>query len=76
MVKRMTNVTFRIQEESLLKARSKALKEHRSLNNLINHWIKNYVGVADRDFNLHEYVKQFKNIKIGQKFTREERNAR
>ena len=76
MIKRMKNVTFRIQEDSLNKAREKATKEKRSLNKLINQWIKNYTVTKDETFDVRKYLGRIKGVKIGRKFTREEMNER
>lgn len=76
MIKKMKNVTFRIQEEPLNKAREKAAKEKRSLNKLINQWIKNYSATKDEVFDVRQYVKRIKGEKIGRTFTREEMNER
>lgn len=76
MIKKMKNVTFRIQEDSLLKAREKATKEKRSLNKLINQWIKNYSATKGEAFDMHTYLGRIKGVKIGCKFTREEMNER
>lgn len=76
MIKKMKNVTFRISEESLNKAREKAAKEKRSLNKLINQWIKNYSATKDETFDVRRYMKRIKGEKIGRTFTREEMNER
>lgn len=72
----MKNVTFRIQEDMLRKAREKAGKEKKSLNNLVNQWLKNYSGVQDETFDVGKYLDRIKGVKIGRKFTREEMNER
>lgn len=76
MIKKMTNVTFRIQENMLRKAREKAVKERKSLNNLVNQWLKNYSVAQDAAFDVHKYLDRVKGVKIGRKFTREEMNER
>lgn len=76
MIKKMKNVTFRIQEDMLRKAREKAGKERKSLNNLINQWLKNYSATQDEAFDVHKYLERVRGVKIGRKFTREEMNER
>jgi len=76
MIKKMKNVTFRVPEDSLVKAREKATKEKRSLNELINQWIKNYSAVKDEFFDVRKYLGRIKGVKISRKFTREEMNER
>ena len=76
MIKKMTNVTFRIQEDMLRKAREKAGKERKSLNHLVNQWLKNYSVVQDVAFDVHRYLDRVRGAKIGRKFTREEMNER
>ncbi len=76
MIKIMRNVTFRVQEDSLVKAREKAGREKRSLNALINQWIKNYSAAKEEGFDAYKYLSRFRGVKIGRKFTREEMNER
>ena len=76
MIKRMKNVTFRIQEDMLRKVREKAGKERRSLNNLIDQWLRSYSATQDETFDVRKYLARIKGVKIGHKFTREEMNDR
>jgi len=76
VIKKMTNVTFRIQEDMLRKAREKAGKERKSLNHLVNQWLKNYSVAQDAAFDVRKYLDRVKGVKVGRKFTREEMNER
>ena len=76
MIKKMKNVTFRIQEDMLRKAREKAGKEKRSLNRLIDQWLRSYSATQDETFDVRKYLDRIKGVKIGRTFTREEMNAR
>lgn len=76
MIKKMANVTFRIQEDMLRKAREKAVRERKSLNNLVNQWLKSYSVAQDAAFDVHKYLNRVRGVKIGRKFTREEMNER
>ena len=76
MIKKMKNVTFRIQEDMLRKAREKAGKEKRSLNHLIDQWLRSYSATQDETFDVRKYLDRIKGVKIGRTFTREEMNAR
>ena len=76
MIKKAKNVTFRIQEDLLKKARAKALKEHQSLNKLVSQWLKNYAAGKGQQMDYMSFMAKLDNIKIGKKFTREEMNER
>lgn len=76
MIKKMKNVTFRVQEDTLKRAREKAGKERRSLNNLVGQWFKNYSAAQNETFDVRQYLNRIKGVKIGRKFTRVEMNAR
>ncbi len=76
MIKKATNITFKVDEDVLAKAREKALVEHQSLNSLVNQWMKNYTYKKENQTSYLEFMKQFDGIKIGKKFTREEMNER
>ena len=76
MVKKAINVTFKVEEGVLAKAREKALTEHQSLNSLVNQWMKNYTYIKNGRPSYLEFMKQFDGIQIGKKFTRKEMNER
>ena len=76
MIKKATNITFKVDEDVLSKAREKALVEHQSLNSLVNQWMKNYTYKKENSTSYLEFMKQFDGIKIGKKFTRKEMNER
>lgn len=40
----MKNITFRIEDDVLMRAKEKARKEQRSLNSIIQSWLRDWTG--------------------------------
>lgn len=71
----MKNITFNADERLIQSARSKAMANHQTLNELFRHWLKNYVKN-----NTHEdyasLMKKLDYAEPGQHFSRDEMNER
>ncbi|MEE9327857.1 MAG: DUF6364 family protein [Cocleimonas sp.] len=76
----MTNVTLSIDEEDLKQARVLALQQGSSLNAVIRHFVKSYIGDSKRYQQVTErIVQQAENSQYssgGKKWTREELHER
>ncbi len=73
----MKNVTFRVEDEHLLKkAKLKAISLNWSLNDLFVEWLKNLSNDNREDFDYKKYITNYKHIKIDKKFSRDEMNER
>ncbi|WP_411824637.1 antitoxin [Leptospira sp. 'Mane'] len=72
----MKSITFRADERAIEKARLKASKQKRSLNDIFNDWLRAYSEVEPKDFDLDSYLKNFEYVKINRKVSREEANER
>lgn len=72
----MKSITFRADERAIEKARLKASKQKRSLNDIFNEWLRAYSESEPKDFDLDTYLKKFEYVKINKKITREEANER
>jgi hypothetical protein len=73
----MKNITFSIDEKLLNEAREKAIREHRSLNELFRFWLENWTL---QDKRAEEYNKLTDNIAAscdsGGPFSRDDLNER
>ena len=72
----MKSITFRADERAIEKARLKASKQKRSLNDIFNDWLRTYSESESKDFDLDTYLKKFEYVKINRKVPREEANER
>ncbi|TGN20260.1 antitoxin [Leptospira idonii] len=72
----MSNVTFRADEKTLLKARLKAQNDNKSLAEVFNEFLMNYANAVNDPLDYKNLMEKFKYAKVGKKFTREEMNER
>lgn len=71
----MTNVTFKVEEPLIHKARLRAKGEHRSLNDVFVDWLKVYAGQKGK-LDYYAMKEKYRHIKPGGPFTRDEMNER
>ncbi len=71
----MKNITLSAEEALIARAREKARKENRSLNDAFRDWLGIYVG-QEKIFDLDHFLDKFKHIKTGGPYTRDEMNER
>jgi len=72
----MKSITFRADERAIEKARLKASKLKRSLNDIFNDWLRTFSESESKDFDIDNYLKRFEYVKINRKISREEANER
>jgi len=72
----MRNITLSADEDVIDKARNRAQRENRSLNDAFRDWIAGYSGRNEKKLTLREIQKRWSHIKTGGPFTRDEMNAR
>ncbi len=72
----MKNITFRIEENLLEKARKKSVLLNRSLNDLFLEWISDFSEENKVNLNYRNYLSKFGHIKIDKKLNRDEMNER
>ena len=71
------NVTLTLEESLLKKARSKALGQHKILNELFREWVGRYVGASQgRAEEYQALMKKLGHARAGRSFSREEMNDR
>lgn len=72
----LKNITFSAEQRLIQKARIKAQKESRSLNQVFRELLQNYAEPEQNDFDYEKFVKNLNINFKGKKFTREEMNER
>lgn len=72
----LKNITFSTDEHLIQRAREVAKKEHKSLNNIFQEWLKRYVGKESIMEDYQELMAQLDYAQPGKKFTRDELNER
>ena len=71
------NVTLTLEESLLMKARTKALSHHKTLNELFREWVGQYVGVCrGRSEEYRALMKKLEHVRAGRSFSRDEMNER
>ena len=70
------NITLSAEEKLIKKARFRAQKENRSLNEIFREWLTRYVSQNNNDKNYYEIMNELSYIKPGKKFSRDELNER
>ena len=70
------NITLSADEELINKARQRAQKEKRSLNEAFREWLTRYAAQDRLDLNYDELMDDFSYAKPGRKFSRDEMNER
>ena len=72
----MRNITFSAEDQLIDKAREKATREERTLNEVFREWLTRYVGQDDAVEQYRELMSRLSYVRAGKKFTREEMNER
>jgi hypothetical protein len=72
----LKNITLSAEELLLIKAREKAQKEHKSLNQLFREWLKKYINNANIENEFDAFMQKVSYVDAGKKFTRDDMNAR
>jgi len=73
----MKNITFRIDEHLLEKAREKARKEHTSLNDLFKSWLEDWTGQEMYRLHYDDLMGELHKVcESGGPFSREDMNER
>ena len=70
------NVTLRVDRAVLSRARRKALAENRSLNSVVDVWLRQYVGDPSGVEEYRRIMGSLTHVRARRKFTREEMNER
>jgi len=70
------NITLSADEQLIRKARDKAAREERTLNEIFREWLAQYVGRDDIGKRYDELMSRLSYVRAGRKFTREEMNER
>lgn len=71
----MRNVTLSADERLIDLARSKAAREHSTLNERFRQWLAQYVGKGPGT-NYRQVMKSLGHVRAGRKFSRDELNER
>ena len=69
------NITFSADEGQIERAREKARRENRTLNEAFRDWLGAYSG-RENPLTLAEIRKRWSHIKVGGPYTRDEMNER
>jgi hemerythrin len=70
------NITLSADEQLIRKAREKAAREERTLNQLFREWLARYVASDDAVENYRELMRQLAHVRADRTFTRDEMNER
>ena len=71
------NITLTLEGSLLEKARSKAMNQRKSLNELFREWVRQYVGISrGRSKEYQALMKKLDHVSAGRHFSREEMNER
>ena len=69
------NITFSAEEHAIERAREKARREHRTLNQAFRDWLKAYSRTKGK-FKLDTFLNRFDHVRTGGPFARDEMNKR
>ncbi|TGL31539.1 antitoxin [Leptospira koniambonensis] len=72
----MKNVTFRIDENLIQKARAKAIDLNKSLNELFVEWLTTFSNDNRESLDYKKYISKYSHIKIKEKYSRDQMNER
>lgn len=72
----LKNITFSAEEMLVQKARERAMKEKKTLNEIFRDWLSRYVGQESNAKEYDRLMKKMNYVRAGRKFTREEMNER
>ncbi len=70
------NITLSAEEKLIKKARLRAQKENRSLNEIFREWLARYVSQDESSNNYKEIMAGLSYVKPGGKFSRDDLNER
>lgn len=69
------NITLSVEESLIAKARKKALKQNKTLNQIFREWMEHFVGdSANTDYK--KLLSRLSHVKSGRKFSRDEMNEK
>jgi hypothetical protein len=73
----MKNITFRIEDDVLTRAKEKARKERRSLNSIIQSWLRDWTGQNNQADDYDKLMDRLNEVcESGGAFSRDELNER
>lgn len=72
----LKSVTLSADDFLIQKAKAKARKENKSLNQLFKEWLSQYTRKAVRVESFDDFMNRVNYVETGKKFSREEMNAR
>lgn len=72
----MKNITLNADGFLIEKARQKAKREKKSLNEVFRKWLSQYVGIDTPAKDYRSLMKKLKYARAGRKFNRDEMNER
>jgi hypothetical protein len=73
----MKNITFRIEDDVLTRAKEKARKERRSLNSIIQSWLRDWTGQNNQADDYDKLMDHLNEVcESGGAFSRDELNER
>ena len=73
----MKNITFRIEDDLLMRAKEKARKERKSLNSIIQTWLKEWTGQNKQAYDYNKLMDRLNEVcESGGTFSRDELNER
>jgi len=73
----MKNITFSVDEQMLLRAKEKAIREHRSLNELFRFWLENWLRQDVKDDEYKILMDELTSVcEAGGHYSRDELNER
>ncbi len=73
----MKNITFRIDDDLLTRAKEKARKEHTSLNSIFQSWLREWTGQNEKSKNYEILMNRLNEVcESGGPFSRDELNER
>ena len=72
----LKNITLSAEDLIIKKAREKARKEQKTLNELFREWMKSYISGSNPVGDFEEFMKHVDYANAGRKFSREEMNER
>lgn len=70
------NITFRLDDDLIRRAREKTGREGTSVNALFRRWLQDWVGPEAAVSEYRELMQRLGYVRAGRKFTRDEMNER
>lgn len=72
----LKNITLSAEESYIQKAREKALRSKKSLNEVFREWLLRYIKNNNQIMDYYTLMQQLQHVKAGKKFSRDELNER